>query len=87
MHINKSIINIIKTYINSEMILFNSRKIKIMAYSLFIILADQISKFLVLSTLGFGRSKKVIFCNTFFVSDPEILITAIPDNPGPEDKA
>tara|TARA_Y100001968_G_scaffold110207_1_gene99722 strand:- start:420 stop:872 length:453 start_codon:yes stop_codon:yes gene_type:complete len=33
---------------------------KIIAYSLFIILLDQVSKFLVLSTLGFERSKNII---------------------------
>ena len=33
---------------------------KILAYSLFIILLDQVSKFLVLSTLGFERSKNII---------------------------
>ncbi len=60
MHINKSIINIIKTYINTKMILFKNRKIAIIAYSLFIILLDQVSKFLVLSTLGFERSKNII---------------------------
>ena len=60
MHINKPIINIIKTYINSKMISFKSRKIKLIAYSIFIILLDQFSKFLVLSTLGFERSKNII---------------------------
>ncbi len=60
MHINKSIINIIKTCINSKMITFNSRNLKILTYSLFIILLDQFSKFLVLSTLGFERSKNII---------------------------
>tara|TARA_B100000214_G_scaffold157500_1_gene113017 strand:+ start:436 stop:966 length:531 start_codon:yes stop_codon:yes gene_type:complete len=60
MHINKSIINIIKKFINSKMITFNSRNVKILTYSLFIILLDQFSKFLVLSTLGFERSKNII---------------------------
>ena len=60
MHINKSIINIIKTYINSQMISFKSRKMKIIAYSLFIVLLDQVSKFIVLSTLGFERSQNII---------------------------
>ena len=60
MHINKSIINIIKTYINSKMIEFKIRKMKIIAYSIFIILLDQISKFIVLSTLGFETSKNII---------------------------
>ena len=60
MHINKPIINIIKTYVNSKMISFKSRKVKILAYSLFIILLDQVSKFLLLSTLGFERSRNII---------------------------
>ncbi|WP_413390220.1 signal peptidase II [Prochlorococcus marinus] len=33
---------------------------KTLAYSLYIILLDQVSKFLVLSTLGFERSKNII---------------------------
>ena len=60
MHIDKSIINIIKTYINSKMNSFNSRNIKILSFSFYIILLDQVSKFLVLSTLGFERSKNII---------------------------
>ena len=60
MHIDKYIINIFKKYINSKMILFKSRKMKIISYSLFIILLDQASKFLVLITLGFERSKNII---------------------------
>ena len=60
MHINQSIINIIKTYINTKMISFKNRKLKILAYSLFIILLDQVSKFLVLSKLGFETSKNII---------------------------
>ena len=45
MHINKSIINIIKTYINNKMIFFKSRSIKTITYSFYIVLLDQISKF------------------------------------------
>ena len=60
MHINKSIINFIETYFNSKMISFKSRSWKTIAYSLYIILLDQVSKFLVLSTLGFERSKNII---------------------------
>ena len=60
MHISKSIINIIKTYITSKMISFKNRKMKIIAYSLLIIFLDQVSKFLVFSTLGFERSKNII---------------------------
>ncbi len=60
MHINKSIINIIKTYINTKMNLFKSKSMKIIAYSFYIIVLDQFSKFLVLNTLGFERSKNII---------------------------
>ena len=60
MHNNKSIINFIETYFNSKMISFKSRKIKIITYSLSIIILDQVTKFLVLSTLGFERSKNII---------------------------
>ena len=60
MHINKSIINFIVTYFNSKMISFKSRSLKTISYSLCIILLDQVSKFLVLSTLGFERSKNII---------------------------
>ena len=42
------------------MISFKSRSLKTLAYSLYIILLDQVSKFLVLSTLGFERSKNII---------------------------
>ena len=60
MHINKSIINFIETYFNSKMISFKSRSLKTLSYSLYIVLLDQVSKFLVLSTLGFERSKNII---------------------------
>ena len=60
MHLNKSIINNIKKYINSEMISFKRRKMNIIAYSIFIVLLDQVSKFLVLKTLDFERSKSII---------------------------
>ena len=60
MHINKSIINFIETYFNSKMISFKSRSLKTIVYSLYIILLDQVSKFLVLNTLGFERSKNII---------------------------
>ena len=39
---------------------FNNRRTKIIIYSFFIILIDQISKFLVLITLGFNRSTNII---------------------------
>ncbi len=60
MHINKSAINITKTSINNKMNSFNKRSIKIIIYSSFITLIDQISKFLVLITLGFNKSVNII---------------------------
>ena len=60
MHINKFISDIIKAYIINEMNLYKNRKIKIISFSLLIILLDQASKSLVLSTLGFERSKNII---------------------------
>tara|TARA_B100000965_G_scaffold273985_1_gene232013 strand:- start:3052 stop:3540 length:489 start_codon:yes stop_codon:yes gene_type:complete len=39
---------------------FKQRRIKIIVYSLYIILTDQISKLLVLRILGFDRSKTII---------------------------
>tara|TARA_B100000965_G_C19396609_1_gene671460 strand:- start:48 stop:533 length:486 start_codon:yes stop_codon:yes gene_type:complete len=39
---------------------FEVRSIKIISYSFYIILLDQVSKFLVLRTLGFERSKIII---------------------------
>ena len=42
------------------MISFNSRSLKTIVYSFYIILLDQVSKFLVLNTLGFERSKTII---------------------------
>ena len=61
MFINKSHINIPKTDINRKMnISFRNRRIKIMIYSLSITLIDQISKFIVLTTLGFNQSISII---------------------------
>ena len=60
MHINKSIIYIIKKDFNNKMRSFNRRSIRMIAYSFFIILSDQASKLLVLNTLGFERSKNII---------------------------
>ena len=42
------------------MISFKGRSLKTIAYSLYIILLDQVSKFLVLSTLGLERTKNII---------------------------
>ncbi len=39
---------------------FNRKSIKIITYSFYIVLLDQVSKFLVLNTLGFERSKIII---------------------------
>jgi len=36
------------------------RKVKIIFYSLYIIILDQVSKFLVLNTLGFEKSKNIV---------------------------
>ena len=60
MHINKSIINNIKTYINNKMTSFKSRRMKTIAFSFYIILLDQISKHLVLTRLGFESSINII---------------------------
>jgi hypothetical protein len=43
--------------------------------------------FLRVATLGFGTFLPVNNSIAFEVSGPEILITAIPDTPGPVDKA
>jgi len=40
--------------------LFKNRRMKILAYSFYIVLLDQVSKLLVLATLGFERSKNII---------------------------
>ena len=47
-------------HINSMMNQLKSRSMKIVIYSFFIVLLDQISKFLMLSILGFERSKNII---------------------------
>ena len=39
---------------------FNSKSLRVIVFSFYIILLDQVSKFLVLSTLGFERSKNII---------------------------
>ena len=39
---------------------FNRKKIKIITYSFYIVLLDQVSKFLVLNTLGFDTSQNII---------------------------
>ena len=46
--------------INSKMTPFKNRSMKIITYSFFIVLLDQVSKVLILVTLGFERSKIII---------------------------
>ena len=60
MLINKSNFNIPKTSINTKMNSFKRRRVKIIIYSLYIILTDQLSKLLVLRTLGYEKSKNII---------------------------
>ena len=60
MRINKFNFIISKTYINTKMNSFRDRRLKLIIYSLYIVLLDQISKFLVLISLGFERSKNII---------------------------
>ncbi len=60
MHINKSIVYILKKSLNNKMTSFNRKSIKIITYSFYIVLLDQASKFLVLNTLGFERSQNII---------------------------
>ena len=60
MHINKPNINFIKKDINSKMNSFKIKNKKIIVYSFYIVLLDQFSKFIVLNTLGFERSKNII---------------------------
>ena len=60
MRINKFNFIISKTYINTKMNSFRDRRLKLIIYSFYIVLLDQISKFLVLISLGFERSKNII---------------------------
>ena len=60
MLINKSNFNIPKTFINTKMNSYKNRRLKIIIWAFCIVLIDQISKFLVLFTLGFNRSKSII---------------------------
>ncbi len=60
MHINKSYIDIVKTYINNKMNSFKIKKVNIVTFSFFIIFSDQVTKFLVLNTIGFERSKIIV---------------------------
>ena len=60
MHINKSTFNSTETHINSKMNVFKKIRMKIIIYSFYIILIDQISKFIVLITLGFENTRNII---------------------------
>ena len=60
MHINKSGFINIKTYIDTKMIYLKIRRMKTITFSFYIILLDQVSKFLVLSIVGYERSKNII---------------------------
>ena len=60
MFISKSNFNITKTYTTTKMNLSKNIKLKIILYASYIILIDQISKFLVLFFLGFERSINII---------------------------
>ena len=57
---NKSTLNNIKAYINIKMNSSKNRKVKIIIYSLYIILIDQISKFAILISIGFEKSTNII---------------------------
>ena len=73
MRSNKFIINIPKKTINNKMNYSKNNRLKLITYSFYIILIDQISKFLVLKTIGFDRSKNII---------PNILNFTIVKNKG-----
>ena len=60
MHSNKSIIYILKKSLNNKMTSFNKKSIKILTLSFYIILIDQVSKFLVLNTLEYEISRNII---------------------------
>ena len=60
MLINKSTFIINKTYFTTKMNSFKNRKFKIIIFSFYIVLIDQISKFLVLISLEFQESKNII---------------------------
>ena len=60
MRSNKFIVNMPKETINSRMNNLKYRRVKLIIYSINIILVDQISKFLVVKKLGFDVSVNVI---------------------------
>ena len=60
MLINKSSFNIPKTYTNYKMNSSKNIRLNILIYSFYIILIDQITKFIVLFSIGFERSINII---------------------------
>ena len=60
MLINKSSFNIPKTYTNYKMNSSKNIRLKILIYAFYIILIDQLTKFLVLFSLGFEKSINII---------------------------
>ena len=60
MHTNESNFNIPKTYTNTKMKTSKKIRLKILIYASYIILIDQITKFLVLVGLGYERSINLI---------------------------
>ena len=60
MLLNKSNFDIYKTFINIKMNSFKNRRMNMIIYSFYIVIIDQISKFLVLIFLGFENSKNII---------------------------
>ena len=60
MLVNKSSCNINKTHINNKMTAFKKRRLKLLLYSFYIILIDQLTKFTLLIFLGFEKSKNII---------------------------
>ena len=60
MLINKSSFNIPKTYTNYKMNSSKNTRLKILIYAFYIILIDQVTKFLVLFSLGFEKSINII---------------------------
>jgi len=73
MRSNKFIINMPKETINNRMKNLKHRRVKLIIYSINIVLVDQISKFLVVKTIGFDLSINVI---------PNILNFTIVKNKG-----
>ena len=60
MLVNKSSCNINKTPINNKMTSLKKRRLKLLLYSFYIILIDQLTKFTLLIFLGFEKSINII---------------------------